>query len=368
MNKILKITTLAFLLIVGVSCENDDQKIVTATGGPELLTPLDGAEYVLLPDNASSEATTLVWNHADYSQQTEVNYEVEIAKSGTEFAEIVSGGTTNNRFITWTVEALNGVALSAGLTPYSPEDVDIRIKASLGTAGELVSYSNVIKVTLTPFTNDLPKSFLIGNFLEASGYGNNWSPAETLPGIASSGFGKTDFEGYVYMNVPNPEFKVLPTNASFTGDFGDDGTFSGTLIQEGESNITLSSPGYYRVQANTGAISAANPDGLKYSVTPTTWGIIGAATPLGWDASTQLTYNPTSKKWQATVVMTAGEFKFRANNEWNINIGGFDATKPYGGEDMSYDGSNLSNATAGSYLVELDLSNPRAYKYTLTAN
>jgi hypothetical protein len=58
--------------------------------------------------------------------------------------------------------------------------------------------------------------------------------------------------------------------------------------------------------------------------------------------------------------MTAGEFKFRANNAWTINLGGDPAS-------MNYDGSNLSVDAGGDYLVELDLSNPRVYTYTLTA-
>lgn len=366
MKKILKISSLAFLLIVGTACENDDQKIVQATGGPELLTPVDGAEYVLLPENASSEVTTLVWNHADYTQQTEVNYEVEVAKAGTDFAEIVSGGTTTDRFIVWTVEALNNVALSAGLTPFTSEDVDIRIKASLGSAGELVSYSNVVTLTLTPFTNELPRVYAIGNFLSASGYGSDWSPAATLPALASSAFGETDFEGYVYMNVPTPEAKILPTNTSFEGDYGDDGTFSGALAQTGESNILLSSPGYYRVKADTEA--------LTYNFQPVTWGIIGAATPTGWDSDTNMTYNPTTKKWQIVIALTVEKFKFRYNDTWNVgdaqwNLGLFDASKTgqnYAGENMSYGGGDISVTTAGTYLVELDLSNPRDYKFTMT--
>ena len=92
----------------------------------------------------------------------------------------------------------------------------------------------------------------------------------------------------------------------------------------------------------------------------TTWVIIGAATPNGWDSSTQLTYNPTTKFWEGTVVMTAGEFKFRANNDWAINFGG-------PADAMTYDGPNLSINAAGTYMVKLDLTNPREYTYTLTA-
>ncbi|HCQ12478.1 SusE domain-containing protein [Flavobacterium sp.] len=357
MKKILKISSLAFLLITGIACENDDQKIVQATGGPELLTPVNGAEYVLLPQNASSEVTTLVWNHADYTQQTEVNYEVEVAKAGTDFAEIVSGGTTTDRFMVWTVEGLNNVALSAGLTPFTSEDVDIRIKASLGSAGELVSYSNVVTLTLTPFTNELPKLYAIGNFLSASGYGGNWSPAATLPALASSGFGETDFEGYVYMNVPAPEFKILPTNTSFDGDYGDDGTFSGALAQTGESNIALSASGYYRVQADTEALS--------YSTTLTNWGIAGNATTNGWDGMLPMTYNATTKKWSIIATLSTqaapdNGLKFKANGAWDINLGDNGANG-----SAEYNGTNIGT-TAGTYLIELDLSNPRDYKYTLT--
>ena len=104
MKNILKISTLALLLFAGVSCENDDQTIATPSGGPELITPLDGSAYVLLPENATNEATTLVWNHADYDVQTEVNYDVEVALAGTDFTTIIPAGSTTSRFVVWTVE------------------------------------------------------------------------------------------------------------------------------------------------------------------------------------------------------------------------------------------------------------------------
>ena len=127
MKKILKISSLAFLLITGIACENDDQTIITAKGDPQLLTPLNGAAYVLSPENAANEATTVVWNHADYSTQTEVNYEIQVAAAGSDFSTYEVAGNTTNRFITWTVEALNGVALEAGLIPYVATDVDVKV-------------------------------------------------------------------------------------------------------------------------------------------------------------------------------------------------------------------------------------------------
>ena len=361
MKKILKLSTLALLLIAGVSCENDDQKMASPSGGPELLTPLDGSSYVLDPAAGTNEVTTLVWNHADYSVQTEVNYDVEVALAGTDFATTVAGGSTTNRFVVWSHEALNTVALEAGLTPYTAGDLEVRIKSSLGSNAEMVAYSNVITITITPYTTDLPKIAVPGNH-------QGWSPP-TAPLMASSGFGQTNFEGYISLDG---EFQFLRPKADGTfdwdgdsADWGDDGTFSGVLLNTGETNCTATA-GYYWVKANTAT--------LTYSITPiTTWGIIGSATPGGWDSSTPMTYNPTTKKWSIVVTLVDGEYKFRSNNIWDAgsvqyNLGGFQADKvgdDYAGESMSYGGANLV-VTAGTYLVELDLSNPRAYTYTLT--
>ena len=164
------------------------------------------------------------------------------------------------------------------------------------------------------------------------------------------------------MNVSSPEFKLLPTNVNVDGDYGDDGSFSGTLLQTGESNIQLSASGYYRITANT------DPTVLSYNVEATRWAITGSATPLGWPdngvVDQDLTYNPTTKKWEIIIPLTAGgnQFKFRANDAWTLNYGddGNDGTLEFNS------GSNLSVSASGTYLVELDLSNPRNYTWTAT--
>jgi hypothetical protein len=60
--------------------------------------------------------------------------------------------------------------------------------------------------------------------------------------------------------------------------------------------------------------------------------------------------------------MSAGEFKFRANDAWSINFGG----DPDEDGSMNYDGPNLSVGAAGTYNVVLDLSDPRQYAYSVT--
>ncbi|RZJ33250.1 MAG: SusF/SusE family outer membrane protein [Flavobacterium sp.] len=350
---------MAFAIIASVSSCSDEQDLKFATPAAEfnILTPQSGDGVVLKPETPTNPALVMTWEAADMGTPTEITYAVQIDKNGDEFANPITLTTTTSNFISVDMQTLNGAAISAGLEPFSEAGLDVRVMATVGSMGSEASYSNVITYLVTPYTTESPKVYVVGNFLANSGYGSNWTPADAVP-LAASGFGQTDFEGYVYMNEPSIEYKILPTNESFDGDYGDDGSFTGTLLQTGESNIAMTGPGYYLVKANTQT--------LTYSATPQTWGIIGAATPNSWDDETVLTYDPATKKWTGVVNLVPGEFKFRANHDWNIVTNNFGAGT---GDLLSYGGGNLTfSGTAGSYTVTLDLSHPREYTYTLTPN
>lgn len=361
-NIILK-SFVALAIIIGLnSCSNEkDLSYSTPSGSFMILSPTSGESVTLNPANPTNPALALAWDKMNYGTPTQINYSVEIDKAGDNFDTPVELTSTTNNYITISTADLNGKGLLAGLTPFTQGGLDIRIKSTVGTTGAEPAYSNTVTYLVTPYTTEAPRLYVIGNFLANSGYGADWTTANTLPYLASSAYGKTDFEGYVNFNQASFEYKFLPTNTSFDGDWGDDSSFSGTLLQTGEVNCQGTGAGYYYLKANTGVVSATNPDGLKYTATKVNWGIIGAATPLGWGSSTPLSYDPVTKKWSGAVTMTAGEFKFRANDQWTTNLGG--GTGNY----MAYDGSNLSIPTGGTYNVVLDLSNPRKYTYTLTA-
>jgi hypothetical protein len=338
---------LASLFLVSLwSCEDEQNlMILTPPAAFEILTPDSGTAVTLTPDLGTNPAVTVSWQAADYGAQTSINYIIEIAQTGTNFENLIEAGSTSNTNLTWSVLELNGAAVGAGLTPFTQGGLDIRIKATTGTAGSQPVYSNVVTVLVTPFSTSLPMLAVPGNH-------QGWNPP-TAPRIAASAFGETDFEGFLWLDGG---FKFVGPDAAGNYnwgniDWGDDGSFAGILAEQGETDCQATS-GYYRVRANTTT--------LTYGLDPTVWGIVGAATPGGWDNSTPLTYNPTTKLWVGTVVMTAGEFKFRANNAWTINFGG-------PADAMTYDGPNLSVDAGGTYLVELDLTNPRQYTYTLTA-
>ncbi len=77
-------------------------------------------------------------------------------------------------------------------------------------------------------------------------------------------------------------------------------------------------------------------------------GIIGSATPNGWNSDQAMTYNATEKCWEIKgITLTAGEMKFRANNDWVLDWGGSLT-------DITFKGGNI-NVTAGKYNIKLYL-------------
>lgn len=79
-----------------------------------------------------------------------------------------------------------------------------------------------------------------------------------------------------------------------------------------------------------------------------TVGIIGDATPGGWESDTDLERQPSadSSLWQVRMVLTDGEAKFRADDDWIVNWGAGDF--PTGTAER--DGANIP-ITAGEYLI-----------------
>ncbi len=353
MKKLNKISAgfLAVVTFVGFNACSDDDNLIIASpeGGPELVTPASGSSIVLSAANEQNLATTLVWNDADYNTQTAVNYDVEIALAGTDFAAPIAGGSTSERFISWTNQQLNDVSIAAGLNPFVAGDLDVRVISSIGTQDAQQQISDVITLNITPYTTSLPTIAVPGDH-------QGWDPA-TAPRLASSEFGATDYEGYVWLNN---EYKfVAPDDAGNFAwgntDWGDDGSFSGVLVEDGESNVPAT-PGYYYLQVDT--------ENLTYSANQyTNWGLIGSGTPTGWDSDNDMTYDAATQTFSITIDLTADEIKFRANNGWDWNYGdtGADGMLDNGGD-------NIAVPEAGNYTVVLDFSNPRAYTYRLTLN
>ncbi|MDV7188555.1 SusE domain-containing protein [Lutibacter sp. TH_r2] len=354
MKKILKYIFLSLFTITIVACDNEDQEllVVSTQGSGQITAPSTGTAYVLNPlEEQTNPIFTLTWDSADYGNPTEIDYSIEFAKAGTDFADPYVAGETTNNLITWNILEFNGAVVTAGLSPFIEGELEIRVVSTVGATGVETQTSEPISVFVTPFTTDLPTIAVPGNH-------QGWDPA-TAPLLASSAFGETDYEGYVWLDG---EYKFIApdqTGSFFWGntDWGDDGTFSGKLIDEdGEANANATVAGYYFVQANT--------TDLTYATTAVSWGIIGEATPTGWDADTDLVYDSETRILSVDIDLAPGGFKFRGNNEWGaFDLGTVnDDGNLVSGGDLTFEGAS------GNYHVVLDLSNPREYTYSITAN
>jgi len=351
-------TIFAFLAVLTIACNTDDvqdRPIIEGVDSPILSAPESGNSYELLPENMANQAERFVWSSANYNGAVEIQYSLEIDVEGGDFTSAqVLGGTNGANQLSVTVETLSNACLALGAAPYTPATFDVRVVSS--ASGFDMMASNKVTITVSPYTTETPKLWMPGSYQADSGYGDNWTQS-TAATLASEGFGNASFEGYAYFAStqasPNDGFKFTDAPDWNNGIYGDDGSFSGMLTSPGD-NIGVT-PGYYKINANTTT--------LTYSMTATQWGIIGSATPTGWDSDTNLTYDQTTKKWSIVINLVGGqEIKFRANDDWGLNYGdtGADGSLNEGGD-------NIAVPSDGTYLVELDLSNPRAYTYTLTA-
>lgn len=123
---------------------------------------------------------------------------------------------------------------------------------------------------------------------------------------------------------------------------------------EGGDNIPVTA-GEYIITFNTKTLEYNFLQVVDY----TTVGLIGSATPGGWDTDSPMDKNADDKTiWKTRITMVDGEAKFRANNDWGVNWGGADFPEGIAEQD----GPNIP-VPAGDYFVDFN-SATGAYKFT----
>ena len=179
--------------------------------------------------------------------------------------------------------------------------------------------------------------------LNVPGAYQGWDPTNNDNVLAKKGDDNV-FTGFVYFAPDAESFEFKFALGTWDNAFGR--TDEGVLIAGGGDNIAAPEAGFYRVTADL--------DALTYSVTQVRFGIIGSATPGGWDEDTDMSYNAETGAWEITVALTGGmEYKFRANDDWAINYG------DDGGDGLlELNGGNIAIDRDGVYKVSLFLNQP----------
>ena len=166
--------------------------------------------------------------------------------------------------------------------------------------------------------------------LYMAGDANGWKHSDVL----NSEDG-VHYTGYMYLNQNG--FKFC-TQKNWDGT-----NYGGAFFGESEDNIMMTQEaGFYQVDVDLSA--------KTYTLTPFTIGIIGNATPTGWDSDTDMTYNPEERCWELkNVTLSDGEMKFRHKNDWSLSWGGeLDNL-------TTQNGPNIAVA-AGTYDIKLEVN------------
>ncbi len=217
LNKIMVLLVFTFAFI---SCdENENFEILPAQESFQIVTPSTGTVIVLNDTNLDNVALFISWETMANASGI---FEIEVAKTGSDFEVPYVLGTTETKDFSMTVGELNDFLLDVmELNPEEANSLDVRVLNN----GEV---TQTISVVLTPYKVEYTDLYVVGNITDPQ-----WSPADAL---AMTNVGFNEFEITLDL-ADGAEFKFIPTNTSYDGDFGKDPNNPGMLIQDRRSKL-----------------------------------------------------------------------------------------------------------------------------------
>ena len=379
-NAIMKKTSLFKFGLLGllgafmmVSCGDDDDPIINNPGGGDGLNVQDGLFMTIAGEDPSSLAVMeaevveandfltqdrsgfvagFMWLEAGSYQIVQVEDREVVATIGGA-AETIADGAGSDCGHTDIVR----VATEADGAPFSVPTSGLYKVTHDQMTGELIMYnindaSVIGSATEGGWSADTPMS-AIGDI---TADGAVWEATEVL---MRSGEWKVRFNCNWGINRridPNGSLNDASNGYQLFTNFGG----SVNNLDPGGSNIQQTedafftvrlewSPrdGFFLTQERTGDAPTVtfNPNDFQMAV-------IGDATANGWDADRNLFHKEEGgvHTWYGVVTFAdSGAFKFRANDEWNFDLGGPDLTNL----GIGGNGANIDSPGAGAYYITL---------------
>lgn len=301
---------------------------------------IENAYYLLGTVNGWDVATAIKFTHSDADPYDDPVFSVKVDISNDQAADgwwwkiipqstYETGNWVDAKNASFGVETNGDEAASGMLFGRPSAEVDCNA-GCFKQAGQWLLTINMEELTYE-FSSAV-------DFLYTPGDANGWSQAD------SQLLGTNDYVNYAGFAVLSPngfKFSDAPDwNHTNYGAGGEDGKLSN---DGGAGNLSVPALGLYFCNVNISA--------LTYSTTAVnTFGVIGDATPGGWDSSTNLT-TTDYLVWTGTVTLGNGEFKFRANDAWDIALGGDLQNLDFAGGSP-----NIPSPGPGTYEITLNLS------------
>ena len=333
----LKYIALFGLVGVLVSCEKDEDKIFMKENpvAPVIVCVPD----LMLSRDQGSETIEFVCSPVDAGFEASARYFLEVDKAGNNFASpIVVYNGVNADVISLTVSDLNTLLLRK-FTADEAENAEFRLRAILavdagtgapGTGNnpfQYISESKAVEV----FAYGLPRLDLLGSGVDQK---------------VESALGDGVYKGFVKLSTGHSFTLYNPDTET------EYGLTAGALAADGAA-ITPGGDGYYHMVVDLNENS--------YSLEAYMIGLVGNATPNGWDApDTKMDYDAQSGTWYITADLVDGEIKFRKNDGWAWNLGGSLDALTQGGDNIP--------VTAGNYTIRLTIVNDATGSVVITKN
>lgn len=347
MKNIFKILTLLVVSFGLMSCEDDRDPILSAQSSLPQFKSAPSGSYTVTADNLANVFETFVIIPPSYNVGTEMVYQLEAAKTGTNFAAPVNlGASTNEKFVKVTFSQINSIVLGMGASNGVPFSVDVRIKSNIKNTEQYL-YSTPVTFNVTPFVSGPLYTFtdvyLIGN-ATAGGWDNNTGNDLIYPLQKSSNANVYSYTGYFAAGG----FKIIQTVGAWDPQWGSGG--SGVLSTSGGSgDIQVASAGYYKFTMDKSALTytmvpVANPTSNYTYIS-----MIGTGSG-NWNTDVDLTKSTFDPHiWvKKNVTLNAGELKFRANHDWGTNWG---ASSEFFGVGNTNNAPNIPVTIAWTYNV-----------------
>lgn len=337
---------LSFIGLFGLlfSCEKDETKVVMLTN--PVVPTIQTLPDLTLKRTSGNDTLVFVGTAVDLGFQASATYFLEACAKGNNFTDaVVLVSSVKPTALKITVSDLNGILLKK-FPADQVSSVDLRLRSilvvdagtgALGTSTKPFEYISVVKnANVTIY--GLPRIDLIGSGMDQK---------------IESALGNGKYSGLVKLDVTKPFTLKNPDSGSVYGANG------AAVLAINGTGLTTSANGWFKLDADTQA--------LTYKMVPYMIGLIGSATPNGWNTpDTKMVYDAPSGTWRITTDLIDGEIKFRLNDGWAWNLGGTPG-------QLVVDGGNIA-VTAGNYTIVLTITKPNSVKgevggtFTITKN
>lgn len=347
MKKLIYITFVGLLGLLS-ACEKDGEQIFLPDNpvAPTIVSMPD----LTLERNNGTDILEFVGTPVDPGFAASVRYFLEACATGDNFSDVTQIANSNGS----TSFTISESDLNALLLKKFPADesssLDFRLRAQLvvdagtgapGVGSNAFNYSSEIQ-TVNVTLYGLPRLDLTNSGIDQK---------------IESPLGNGEYSGFVKLDETMPFNVYEPDNAITYG--GTDG-----VLEANGAAISPISTGWHQLSVDL--------NNMTYELLDYRIGLIGDATPNGWDAPDQkLEYNPQTGLWSITLDLVVGTVKFRINDDWNgsINLGiGNDDNPQYTLDNLWNNSSsqNIPISEAGNYTITLSIGS--TYSATITKN